>query len=83
MNDHHRHSDTVIETLETKLDKFIDESRAWRKKMETRFTPVEDFYRKINTPVRLISWCIVIIVSSVLVHIGAGIVKFVAHLKTQ
>lgn len=75
-----RKSDVIAARTEEKLDGFIEryerdrvESSTWRLMMESRTKINEAFIDKVDTPLKVLLWCIAAIAASVFGAVGLGL----------
>jgi len=74
-----RSSDIIAARTEEKLDGFLEryehdrrDSVGWRLMMESRTKINEAFIAKVDTPLKVLLWCVAAIMASVFGAIGVG-----------
>jgi hypothetical protein len=73
----------IADRIATLIGEYEAEQKAraeWRKSIEERLKPVEEFVRKLDTPVKAMGWAFALVAASILTAVGAGFWKwFNAH----
>jgi hypothetical protein len=75
----------IADRIATLIGEYEAEQRArleWRKSIEERLKPVEEFVRKLDTPVKVMGWAFALVAASILTAIGAGVWRWIhAHFQ--
>jgi hypothetical protein len=69
----------IADKIATLLGEYEAEQKArveWRKSIEDRLRPVEEFVRKLDTPVKVMGWAFALVAASILTAVGAGLWKW-------
>lgn len=79
--------DERLDDLTQKIGELIGQQKAdnkareqWRTDIEKRLEPVEVFFRRLDTPVKFITWAFAALILSMLAAAGAGVwAWFMSH----
>lgn len=73
-----------LAALEVKLDVLIEQIKEdnvkrerWRDGIETRLTTLEDFFKRIDAPVRFVGWALVIVVGYALKELTSSVIVWI------
>jgi len=83
-SDYRRQNDQIVPRIEQKLDDFLlrwDDHLAWSKKVsedhDRRIRELEQMFKGIEKPVKLVGWTVTIFMSGVLLYFGDGFARWV------